>query len=200
MRRQAVRALATGAGALLPTAALAHGTLPGTGGFAAGLAHPFLATEHLMVLVALGLLLGPGGRLPIGLLVAGLAAGLGAVAPGWTPGAETLRWLTLALALAVGLAVALAEKVPPAVSAPVALLVGAVAGAGTDLPLAGPLAAALPAVAGVVAGVLLLTLNAMAFARCRIGRGPGRRIGGSWIAAAAVMLLAFFLHVTPGTA
>ena len=38
--------------------AQAHGTLAGGGGFYAGAAHPFLAVEHLLLLLAGGMLLG----------------------------------------------------------------------------------------------------------------------------------------------
>jgi urease accessory protein len=191
-------AAVTPVAAMLPTAALAHGNLPGTGGFAAGFAHPFIATEQTLVLIATGLMLGSADRrLPLAFLLAGLAAGL-ALSP--LPEA-TARLLALFAALAAGAAVALASAIPLAPAGAAALLAGAAVGVGTDLP--GPdaaLAATLPAAAGVAAGVMLIVLNAMAFARCRLGRGLGRRIGGSWIAAAAMMLLAFFLYGAPGAA
>lgn len=185
----------------VPTAALAHGALPGTTGFTVGFAHPFQATEQALALVALGLVLGESERrLPLGLLLAGFGAGL-AMAQPLAFAHETVRWVTLLLACAAGLAVALAPSVPLRVAGSAALLVGAAVGAGTDIPLGGlPWRESLPALGGATAAVLLIVLNAMAFARSRIGRGPGRRIGGSWIAAASVMLLAFYLGATQAIA
>ena len=191
MRRLILPGAAVLAAASLPGAALAHGTLPGTAGFTAGMAHPFQASEQALALIALGLLLGGGERrLPVALVLAGFAAGLAAV-PLALPEAA-VRGLALCLATALGLAVALGPALPPVAAAAAALATGAAVGAGTDFALL-PLATGLPALGGAAVASLLLVLNAMAFARCRLGRGPGRRIGGSWIAAAAVMLLAFFL-------
>lgn len=191
MRRLILPGMAGLAAVCVPGAALAHGTLPGAAGFTAGLAHPLQASEQALALIALGLLLGDEERrLPLALLLAGLAAGLAAVSLA-LPEAG-VRSLTLSLALGLGLAVALGLTLPPKAAATVALVVGVAVGAGTDFAVL-PLATALPALAGAAVATLLIVLNAMAFARCRLGRGPGRRIGGSWIAAASVMLLAFFL-------
>ncbi|MCU0909586.1 MAG: hypothetical protein MUF73_19655, partial [Rhodobacteraceae bacterium] len=133
----------------LPTAALAHGSLPGTGGFAAGLLHPLLATEHAILLLSLGLLVG-GARAtaPAAWLTLGLAAGL--VLVRGLPGPDPLVLTAAALGLA-GLAGALVALWDPArnpgpVLPTAAAAAGMVIGLGTDLPpvtdLAGAIAAA----------------------------------------------------------
>lgn len=77
-------------------------------GLLSGIGHPLLGPDHLLFLLALGLVgLKQSGRWMLGLLAAGLAAsGLGLVLPG-LPGAETLVALSLVL---VGLV--LCERAP----------------------------------------------------------------------------------------
>ena len=192
-----VRAGVALAASALPGSAFAHGALPGSSGFAAGFAHPFQATEQVLALIALGLFLGASDRrLPLAMIAAGFVLGL--VARGVAPPDPAIRALTLVLGVAIGLTVALAPDLPHRMALPVALAAGAsvgtVVGAGTDFSLAGlALSDSLPPLFGAGAAAVLIVLNAVAFARCRIGRGPGRRIGASWIAAASVMLLAFYL-------
>ena len=62
--------------------------------------------------------------------------------------------------------------------------------------------AALIAYAGVIAGVLLIVLNAMALGRygATALNGVPLRVAGSWIAAAAILMLAFLSRATIGAA
>ncbi|MGL4320071.1 MAG: HupE/UreJ family protein, partial [Paracoccaceae bacterium] len=56
--------------------AAAHGTLPGGGGFTGGFLHPLVAADHLLLLLAMGGLIGRQHiRHPVAGLLAGLALG-----------------------------------------------------------------------------------------------------------------------------
>lgn len=162
--------------------ALAHGTLPGGGGFYTGLLHPLYALEHGVALVALGLLLGLADRrAPLLALAAGTAASLSLPWP--LPVAPAL--LLAAAAALAGAALALALRPPPAALAALAALAGLAVGADSE-------AASAVATAGLMTGIALVTLNAVALARPLAA--PARvvvlRVAGSWIAAFAVLLLA----------
>lgn len=181
---------------LLAGPAAAHGNLPGGGGFAAGFAHPFLATEHLLALVALGLLIGRQTiRAPVlallGGLVAGVALGMVATLP--------VQALILAGALAIGALIASNLRLPDMAVMLAAGVIGLMVGADTD-GLTGATAAM--AFAGTVVGVLAIVLNCMALAQAARTRldGVPLRVAGSWIAAAAVLILAFLLRGGMGLA
>lgn len=181
--------------AVLPELAAAHGGLPGGGGFYSGAAHPFLAIEQFMGLLALGLLLGggAGSRLPLlflaATLCAGLAAGLG------YSGAEPLM---LGLALVLGGLLAVGQPVPVWGMSLAAVLTGWIVGTDTDVPAPAStsLAESVAPFAGVVVGVFLIVLNAAALSSAAKGPAAGiaLRIVGSWIAAIALMVLALELR------
>jgi urease accessory protein len=172
---------------LAATPAAAHGTLPGGGGFYAGAMHPFLAGDHLILLFGLGLALGKHGerRALIGLLVA-LIAGFWAT----TLTLGTMQPAVLALALAIGCALAAGLKTTRTIAVGGAVIAGFLVGADTDGPSG---ANAIIAYAGVTLGVFLIVLNAMALAHlgARKLNGVPLRVAGSWIAAAAMLVLAF---------
>lgn len=187
--------------------AQAHGTLAGGGGFYAGAAHPFLAVEHLLLLLAAGMLLGRArrdqgpraARAPLWGLAAGLAAGLLVGATGVQP-----RWLAelaLALAMLAGGALAAGTLRPPqAVALAAGLVAGLVVGLDTGVPAQAGGIAALAPYAGVFAGVFLIVLNMMALGSVAV-RPPftiALRIAGSWIAAVALMVLALQLRGAAG--
>jgi hypothetical protein len=195
--RAAAAALPAAVLLVQPTAALAHGSLPGTGGFAAGLLHPLLATEHAILLLSLGLLVGVARATgPAAWLTLGLAAGLVLVRVLPGPDPRILTAAALGLAAFAGALAALGDpaRYPGPVLPTAAAAAGMVIGLGTDLPPVTDLAGAIAVAAGTVTCALLVALNAAAFARSRVGAGPGRRIAGSWITAAAVLMLAFSLQ------
>lgn len=184
--------------ALLPAQAWAHGGLPvGGGGFNAGLAHPVLAVEQFLALLAFGLLLGqqpgPFARSPLAVLAAGLAIGLAA-----GPIFDGLTLMTLAIALIFGGLLAAALRIAVWGLAAMAAALGVIVGADTDL-AAGPpgdMVALVTPFAGVLIGVFLIVLNAAALAS--LARRPplpvALRVAGSWIAAIALMVLALRLR------
>lgn len=190
---------------LLAGPAGAHGTLPGGGGFYAGAAHPFLAWEHLLALLAVGLLvgrwMGVAGRLPLVSLAASLGLGLLLGALGY--GAVSLSAVALALATLGGVGLALAAPLPrvvPALAAAVGLVVGL--DTGVPAPTSTGVVEVYAPYLGVVAGVFLIVLNAAALASVAV-RPPfpiALRVAGSWIAAAALMVLAFEYRRLVGTA
>lgn len=181
---------------LVPDIALAHGGLPGGGGFYSGVVHPFLALEQTLALLALGLLLGqqPGrfSRSPL----AGLAVGLGL---GLATGTEVMPTgfgssATLGFALIFAGLLALALPVGPWGLIVTGGLAGWVVGLDTDMPieLTDAMIDSLSPYAGVFTGVFLIVLNAAALAHAA-QRPPwsyGVRVAGSWMAAIALMVLA----------
>lgn len=197
MRRLARPALAA---ILLPAGAApaaAHGTLEGVASFYAGLLHPLLVAAHLLLLLGLGLLLARAGRTAapssLAAWLAGLLGGLGLVATGAGLAGSTLP--PLALAAAQGLLLAAALTPPRGLLAALAAASGLALGLDSE---PGPAAAneRLLQLAGTGLGssaFLVLVAGAL------VDRsGPGFRIGirvaGSWIAAAALMVLALALR------
>jgi urease accessory protein len=201
--------VATGIGLAVPTSALAHSPIEGLGHFYNGVLHPALVPSHLVALLGLGLLLarqGPSvlrgaiaaalggvlvglfgawlGRAPamaleLPLLVGATLVGVGAAAELRLPRAAS--WL---LAGALGLAVGL-DSTPTADDAAVAT--GAT-GMGPEEPLA-----TLLSLAGTALGAGLL-LSAALLCSDAFARVPWQRVAlrviGSWIAAAAFMVMA----------
>lgn len=184
--------------ALWPQAAMAHGSLPGGGGFYAGLSHPFLAWEHLILLIGLGLLVGQRGRIaghpPLAALTVGLVTGL-------ILGTGTLNSPfvvpILLLSILCGALLVLAWRAPTLVLAGLALVVGMSVGYDTGMPVAASPAFAdivMPYI-GLTVGVMLAVLNSMALSSVADGfvARIGLRIAGSWIIAATAMVLALRL-------
>jgi urease accessory protein len=182
---------------LIPFPAAAHGTLPGGGGFYAGVAHPFLAIEHFLLLLCLGLLLGHlGGAIArVALLSLSSAIVFGLAVGSALPFAGTA---VLGLALITGLMVASGLSVKllaPVLSVCAGVVIGADTGLPEAAPNAGPVVIAMPWI-GVVVGCFLIAANAMALAGLVGGHSTARialRIAGSWISAIALIVLAFRL-------
>lgn len=186
------------AAALTATAAHPHGASPNGGGFYAGALHPILALEHLLLLLAMGLLLGRESdglaRPPVVALAMALAAGLAL-------GRAGLAWPTAPLGILAGAVLAgLGVAAGARPGDPAMALLAAVAGLATGLdaglpPIAAVDVATWAPYAGLFVGTFLIVLNAMALASA--ASQPSYRIAvrvaGSWITAAAVMMLA--LHV-----
>jgi urease accessory protein len=174
---------------LSATPAAAHGTLPGGGGFYAGAAHPFLAGDHLILLIGLGILLGrTGQRAPLIALAAALIAGFATTVLQLSP----LQPAILILALMIGGLLAAAIPTGPVTLGLLAAATGLLVGADTDG------STAITAYVGVTLAIGLIVLNSMALAE--VGRRTLNaiplRVAGSWIAAAAILILAFFVRGT----
>jgi hydrogenase/urease accessory protein HupE len=190
------RALALlGSSLLWLVPAHAHSPIEGLGDFYAGALHPLLAPAHLIALLALGLAIGQraGGNLqrakaPLIALVASLPLALATHRMLGDP--NTDRAL-LGLAAGLGLIVAAQAALPPAVLALLAAATalnigwgsgpGAAEGAARALALAGTAGAALLLVAYVT---VMTNLAVRPWLRIAV------RVVGSWLAAAALLVLA----------
>lgn len=190
--------VAAGVGAMLPATAEAHLATTRFGDFYGGVLHLGTAPEHVLALLALGLLAGlqdpRDGRwilaaAPLGLLAGGLVA---LVLPQGMP-APAVGMVLLTL---LGLLAAVARPVPALPLAAAGLLVGLLHGYQNGLAASDAAVVSL-FILGVVAcglvGLALIAALAVATRR-RVAWGVvALRTGGSWIAAIGVMMLGFGL-------
>lgn len=186
-------ALLCGAAACVPAAA--HSPMPGVGNFYAGMLHPWMVPAHAMAIVATGLWLGQhrlaGGKAQLLFCVA-VAAGLviGVFAP-WQRSELALLTVT---SLIAGAVVAARESPMLAVCA-VVVIAGGLLGLDSQADgLSGrPLWMALAGTAlSVLIGVSWMLLISD-FAK-RPWMKIGLRVVASWLAAAAILVLALSAH------
>jgi hydrogenase/urease accessory protein HupE len=160
-------------------------------GLIGGLLHPLSVPAHVLALLAIGLLIGRRSErlILLAAFVAGLAAGLGALA--LAVATTSAANILLAATTLSALLVALAYQVPALVS----VLLVAIAGIalGLDSP---PEAISLPVAAAMLIGTGIgasFAVAVVAAGASRLGR-PWQQIGvrilGSWIAASAILVLA----------
>jgi len=179
-----------------PRAVLAHSTVPGLDDFSAGLLHPLLVPEHLLLLAGIGLWLGGRDRGHVGRALPAFAGALliGLALSGFAPVGTVERWMLLGLALAGGGLVAAALSLPRWLAA--LLAAAAALGIGLDSPsYAAGLRGDLLILAGTWTAAHLILLNLIAIASfCRSGwRAIALRVAGSWTAAGALLVLALDL-------
>ena len=175
--------------------AQAHAALKGIGDFYAGALHPITSPEHVLPMLALGLLAGQNGHLrmsfTLGLLP--LCIGLGAVLSllSVVVGGSFLASISLAVAMGVLLAAAL--KLPQAVVAALAIACGLVIGYANGSAIALDMN---PAV--FIAGLMVVSVIVQAYAmalvsalqRLQIGWvSIAVRVAGSWSAAIGLLVL-----------
>jgi urease accessory protein len=168
--------------------ALAH-TPPGMSGLAAGLAHPFGGLDHLLAMVAVGIIAGLGAKrvlwtMPaafVGFLVAGAAFAM------LLPGAAPSELAVALSVVALGALIAVPRLLPaPATAAIVAL--GALAHGfahGAEAPVDGALAF----IAGMAAATLALHISGIAVVRLAALR-PFARPAGAAIAFTGLVMAA----------
>jgi urease accessory protein len=160
-------------------------------GLIGGLLHPFAVPVHVLALVAIGLLIGRQSErlIPLAAFVAGLAAGLGALALAFAT--TSAANILLAATILSALLVALAYQVPALVSVPLVATAGIALGLDSP-PEAISIAAAVAMLIGTGIGASLATaIVAVGTGRlCRPWQQIGVRILGSWIAASAILVLA----------
>jgi urease accessory protein len=198
IRRQANRGWALG-GALAgmaPQAAEAHLATTRFGDFYGGALHVVTAPEHVLALLALGLVTGlqepRDGRWMLAAAPAGLLAGSLAalVLPLTAPTAA----LGMAVLLGLGLLVALAWRVPAVLLSGLGLLVGLLHGYQNGLAIGSATVAYLFILGITASGLVAVALIAAAATRLhqRVAWGNvAIRAGGSWIAALGLMMLGF---------
>lgn len=178
--------------ALTPGTAWAH-EFPGAGDFYGGMLHVVTSLEMLLAIVALGILAGQQGRsAALGALgafpVATLAGGLIALSGRDLPGVTVPL---LAAMVILGIMVAAARPLPRGAIIALAVVVGIAVGVGNGVEMGEGTVAwrFLPGVA--LAGTLVLAWL-VGFVRWLRApwTGIAVRVGGSWIAATGMMVLA----------
>lgn len=194
------RAALLGASALMPGATWAHTPIPGIGIFYSGALHPFVSPAHLIALLVLGLAIGQraqprGGEMAdlgpaLLTLLAAAVAGVALTASGVLGDPDTDR-LLLVFAAVLGLTVAGAWRAPQVLlmvvgAAVVLAALVASAPGGVD---AGPRRISL-AGTGAAAALLVAYVAVMVAVARRAWLHVAVRVFGSWLAAAAVLVLA----------
>jgi urease accessory protein len=181
--------------ALLPTAALAHTGHAAAGGLASGFLHPLGGLDHVLAMVAVGLLAwNLGGRalwlVPLAFVAAMAAAG----AIGMAGTALPLVELGIGLSVvAIGGLVALGLRLPTALAMGIAAVFAIFHGHahGTEMD---PTASGLAYGLGFVAATVLLhatgILAGLGLGRLAAGGGALSRASGAAIAALGVLILA----------
>lgn len=184
--------------ALSPSAGHAHSPVPGMGALYQGLLHPLLEIDQAMAIAALGLFMGQqalGGDGRIWLSLIGALA-LGLVAAWTRPLLYVEPWTILALALALGGLAAVGRPLPRWSLMIIAAGLGVVIGI-MSMPAPADRNAMSLFAGGAIVGTFLLAFYVYLASRWanRLHEhgwlAIGTRVIGSWIAAVAVMMLAF---------
>jgi hypothetical protein len=175
------------------TIAEAHSPIQGLGTFYNYFLHPFVVPPHAILLIAVALMLGQQGRdrARSGLVALGLAFISGDVAARALALGGAPQTMLLCGAVAVGGAVILDRPLPTGLTTIAAAVAGFAIGVDSGTDGLG-LREELMAFAGVSSGAIYLTL---VIAGLTVGftqhwRRVGVRIAGSWIVAAAALVLA----------
>ena len=185
--------------ALAATPARAHDAFGNAGAFWGGFLHPLTALEHMLAIVAFGLLAGLQPLRPAfaALLTFALALAAGGIAgmTGWT--LPDLGFVTAGSIAVIALLVALARPLPPALLIALALLLGLLHGLANG--------AAVPAGFDRIAFLLGMVAGPALVAHLLIGgvrrlEAPWTRVAvrvlGSWLAAVGLLVLGRFV-LTP---
>jgi urease accessory protein len=180
---------------MLAEPALAHPPPLGVRGFWGGVLHPVFVTDHVVGILALGLLIGGQERWgwpPPTAYVVALLAGLAAMTTGIVP--RFANEAVLGIAVIAGLLVALARPLPRLLGLLLAVVLG-VAIALDSPPEVLSVSEANLMLLGTAIGAAVFLMAVSQAARQAQPRWAqvGIRILGSWIAAAAILALALRL-------
>ena len=188
----------------LPGVVHAHSPIPNIGYFYSGVLHPLRVAEQLMALLALAALIGQNGLVASRLGLIGLVVGLGIGLPlliyGTPMTARVSELVLLAMAACTGIVVAGAVKVPARLL-PIWCFVIATAVMTGSLQEGVPANRFALATFGVFLGTVVFVvvvaswIDLLKAAAARIGV----RVLGSWIAAAALMVLALSVRALKNT-
>jgi urease accessory protein len=175
--------------------ALAHPPPLGVRGFWGGVLHPVFVTDHVVGILALGLLIGGQerwGLLPLTVYVVALAAGLVAMTTGIVP--RFANEAVLGTAVVGGLLVALARPLPQALGAVLAVALGLAIALDSPPEVLSVSEANLMLIGTGIGAAAFLIVVALATRQAQARWAKiGLRILGSWIAAAAILALALRL-------
>ena len=177
--------------AFFPQLAHAHSPIEGIGDFYNGMLHPLLVPSHVLLLLALGLLLGQQGlrsmRYGLPLFVLTLCAGL--IANGSLDSDQLQPYLLLS-ALACGLLVVLARQLPLAFSCCLALVMGLLLGLDSPSELDTSQSRLLMLIGtGLSASLLMLFISGISEIMQKPWQQIGKRVFGSWISASILLVL-----------
>ncbi len=191
MRRAVIPVFAVLA-CLIATPALAHPPPLGLTGFSGGLLHPLFVIDHVMAILAMGLLMGSQERwhwLPPAAFAVGIAAGAAMMMSGVVP--LYANACILGVAMVAGLLVALAWPLPVWLGVLLAGMLG-VAMALDSPPEVLSVSEANLMLAGTALGATVFVIAVWQAARpIRAGWAIiAIRAAGSWVAAAAILALA----------
>jgi hydrogenase/urease accessory protein HupE len=183
----------------------AHGYVRGVNGFYAGLLHPFLAPAHMMALIGLGLLIGQRGiaiaRDAMLAVLVGLIVGMLASDALGNPDTDSIL---LGIAALVGIAVASALPLFPRLAlAPIAAVLGLAVGVGSAPENLHGTAWQMMAAGALLSAFLCINLVSILVESLRMAwMRVGVRVVGSWLTAAALLVLAlsFAPRVSPALA
>jgi urease accessory protein len=175
--------------------ALAHPPPLGVRGFWGGVLHPVFVTDHVVGILALGLLIGGQERWglpPLAVYVVALAAGLVAMTTGIVP--RFANEAVLGTAVVGGLLVALARPLPQALGAVLAIVLGLAIALDSPPEVLSVSEANLMLIGTGIGAAAFLIVVALATRQAQARWAKiGLRILGSWIAAAAILALALRL-------
>lgn len=182
--------------------ASSHGTLDDGGSFYTGVAHPFVAFEHLLALLGLGLLVGKLRDQNIGFAATALLVGLLVGVLSQTLISAGFSVALFGFTLIAGVSLAVAPAIPAGIIIAAAMAVGGLVGADTDVLSAtdATLTTRALAAAGLVIGALVIALNLAALSRYLMQQNWDilPRVAGSWIAAIAILGLTLTLTGVSG--
>lgn len=176
---------------LLAGPAYAHAPPIGIGGFWGGLLHPYFVSAHGAAIVALGLLVGQQGwgRVTPIVFIAALVAGLGLIWLAVVP--RYVNEALLVLAVVCGLLVALARPLPELIGIVFGVLIGVAVGLDSPPEVLSVREANLMLIGtGLGASLFLVLAIEGALQLVKPWQRIGVRVAGSWIAAAAILVLA----------
>jgi urease accessory protein len=206
-RRFPAQAIALSLG-LLPALGHAHATSESINHFYAGLLHPLITPEHVLAIIALGLLAGQqraaNNQSVAWTLVFALGLALGALLAWWVGDSQTLQQslvslptltlLNLGSILLFSLLIAVARPLPSLLMYPLAGASGFMHGVANGIEITADTHIYL-FIPGLAAGTLVAALYCMALAdfasRPRPYQWPriALRVAGSWIAAIGILML-----------
>jgi hydrogenase/urease accessory protein HupE len=177
----------------------AHTAMPGGNHFMGGILHPLTAPAHVLILIGLGIALGQHlpfkPRLPM-LAFASFAA-IGLALTMAFPFAMPQPVL-IGIALCAGALVALEKKLPPVANA--ALFAAGALAMGLDSGIEkGGISVAIRTLLGTLSGLVVFLFGIAFYASLAAAQHKkwlhiGLRVIGSWIAAIALLMLAFALR------
>ena len=175
---------------LAPEQVQAHTAIVGAGDFYAGFLHPITALEHVVPLLALGLLAGQQKGEPWTPLVCAAAVAVGAPLVALLPNLDWVRHVNAATAMLMGIFVAASWRPPTLLFLGLATVLGLGLGYLHGLELAPGMRPGL-FIGGVAAATAIVLFYCAAAVRSLrpVWAQVGVRVAGSWVVAISTLVL-----------